>query len=164
LELAIRHAILSTHLLKQFAIKELKEIAGIDSAWHTDREKPVLDEYHAILKTLNKESVDGDEFISLQKQLEDLKPLKDQNGQVEMNLAALRRERTTLLAEWEDVKMRDRRDWEGVAKRVSKKLAGSVQVIMGDENRALNRPKGYSALVPSSARVRRATGHRSARG
>lgn len=122
--------------LAELKERVLKEIAGIDSVWHTDREKPVLDEYRAILKTLNKESVDGDEFISLQKQLEDLKPLKDQHGQMEKNLAALRRERTTLLAEWEDVKMKDRREWEAVAKRVSKKLAGSVQVMMGDENRA----------------------------
>ncbi len=116
--------------------KVLKEIAGVDSAWRTEREQPVMDEYRAILKTLNKESVDGDEFISLQKQLEDLKPLKDRHGQMLKNLAELRSERTTLLAEWEDIKMKDRREWEGVAKRVSKKLAGSVRVTMGDENRS----------------------------
>jgi len=114
----------------------LREIADVESAWRAEREQPVLDEYRAILKTLNKESVDGDEFISLQKQLEDLKPLKDLHAQMLKGLAELRSERTTLLAEWEDVKMKDRRDWERVAKRVSRKLAGSVRVLMGDENRS----------------------------
>jgi hypothetical protein len=116
--------------------KALEDISAVEAAWRKDREEPVMEEYRSILKTLHKESVDGDEFINLQKQLEDLKPLKDRHNQMQKNLTELRSERATLLAEWEDVKMKDRREWEGVAKRVSKKLAGSVQVKMGDENRS----------------------------
>lgn len=119
-------------LLKTMA---LHDIEAVMMTWQVEREQPVLSEYGSILKQLNKESVDGDEFISLQKKLEDLKPLKDKHAQMQKNLTALRNERTALLAEWEDVKMRDRREWEGVAKRVSRKLAGSVQVKMGVENR-----------------------------
>ncbi len=122
--------------LKTLKEATLKEIAEIEKSWRKNREKPVLEQYRKILKDLDKEAVDGDEFMKLHKQLENLKPIKDRRTQLNKNMDENRMERIRLLAEWEDTKMQDRRDWEGVAKRVSKNLAGSVQVKMGSEDRS----------------------------
>nr|VFK52568.1 MAG: AAA domain [Candidatus Kentron sp. TUN]VFK53059.1 MAG: AAA domain [Candidatus Kentron sp. TUN] len=116
--------------------RALDDVGFVETTWQTEREQPVLQEYQSILKKLDRESVNGDEFIELQKQLEEMKPRKDQYGQMQRNLAALRDDRTSLLVEWEEVKMQDRRGWSGVGKRVSKKLAGNVRVVMGKEDRS----------------------------
>lgn len=129
----INKKIQELRILKEAA---LKEIAQIEKIWRKDREKPVLEQYSVILKGLDIEAVDGDEFIKLHKKLESLKPLKDRRTQMNKDMDEYQLERSRLLAEWEDTKMQDRREWEGVAKWVSKKLKGSVQVKMGLEDRS----------------------------
>jgi len=122
--------------LTQIYVKAKAGIEQVALEWKEKREDPVKKECESILKDLNRESVDGDEFIALQKQLEGLKPLKERRAQMAKTLEENRRERAKLLSEWADTRMADRRSWEGVAKRVSVKLDGSVRVTMGEEDRA----------------------------
>ncbi len=112
------------------------QIEQIAAEWKEKRETPIKKECEAILKDLDREAVDGDDFIALQRQLEGLKPLRERRAQMGKTLDEYRKERTKLLAEWEDTRIADRRAWDGVAKRVSRKLAGSVKVTMGDEDRS----------------------------
>jgi hypothetical protein len=72
--------------------------------------------------------VDGEEFIRLRKQIEELRPLRERREQV----GRLEREHTEmrarLLADWEDLKAAEFRRLDGAAKKVRQALKGRVQV------------------------------------
>ena len=79
---------------------------GIDqvrTAWDVRRQR-VQTQYEQILRELQKSRVDGEEFIRLRRQIEELRPLQDRL----VLLRRLEKEhddlRRTLLAEWEDIK------------------------------------------------------------
>ncbi len=112
------------------------QVEQIAAEWREKRESPTKKEYEAILKNLDRDAVDGDDFLALQRQLEGLRPLRERRAQMSKILDEYRKERKRLLVEWEDTRIADRRAWDGVAKRVSKKLAGSVRVRMGKEDRS----------------------------
>ena len=102
-------------------------IDQVRTAWDFRRQQ-VQTEYEKILRELQKSRVDGEEFIRLRRQIEELRPLQDR-------LALLRRlekehddQRRTLLAEWEDVKAAEFRTFDLAARNVSKKLSNRVQV------------------------------------
>ncbi len=111
---------------------------GIDrvrTAWDVRRQR-VQNEYEQILRELQKSRVDGEEFIRLRRQIEELRPLQDR-------LALLRRlekehddQRRTLIAEWEDIKAAEFRTLDLAARNVSEKLGNRVQVeVTGAGNR-----------------------------
>lgn len=102
-------------------------LATVRSRWE-GRAKDVRAEYERILRELQKSKVDGEEFIRLRRQIEELRPLRERLP----NLQELKRrheeERRSLLVEWEDVKAEEFRELERAARKVSRKLAGRVRV------------------------------------
>ena len=104
-----------------------KGIAGVRSRW--DRRKDgVHAAYQKILRELQKSSADGEEFIRLRREIEDLRPLR----QHRLLLQRLENEHSTrrqaLLVEWEDLKAEEFRLLARAAKKVSGKLRDRVQV------------------------------------
>ncbi|MCE2438826.1 MAG: AAA family ATPase [Candidatus Latescibacteria bacterium] len=111
---------------------------GIDqvrTTWDVRRQQ-VQAEYERILRELQKSRVDGEEFIGLRRQIEELRPLQER-------VVVLRRlenehaeQRRTLLAEWEDIKASEFRTLDEAARKVSNKLRNRVQVqVTGAGNR-----------------------------
>ena len=99
----------------------------VRSAWEA-RKQQVQAAYEKILRDLQKSRVDGEEFIRLRRQIEELRPLQERVAQlkrIEKELADKRRE---LLAEWEDLKAQEFRALDQAAKSVSRKLQNRVQV------------------------------------
>ena len=114
----------------------------VRTAWDV-RKQRVQAEYEQILRELQKSRVDGEEFIRLRRQIEEMRPQRDR-------LALLRRlekehdnQRRTLLAEWEDVKATEFRTFDRAAGNVSKKLRDRVEV---EVKRAGNREPLFKML------------------
>ena len=112
--------------------------AGTDrvrTKWDVRRQQ-VQAGYERILRELQKSRVDGEEYLRLRRQIEELRPLQDR-------LVVLRRldkehtdQRRTLLAEWEDIKASEFRTLDEAARKVSSKLRNRVQVeVTGAGNR-----------------------------
>ena len=86
------------------------------------------EEYHKILRELQKAAVDGEEFIQLRRDIENLRPLRERKTLLESYESELVEKRRSLLAEWEDVKAKEFHDLNRAARRVSRKLKDRVQV------------------------------------
>ncbi len=102
-------------------------LGKIRSKWE-ERKKAVMEGYVAILRELQKSKVDGEEFIRLRRQIEELRPLKERQTRLKRDLKEHETERRNLLSEWEDVKAEEFRHIERAAKKVSRKLEGRVLV------------------------------------
>ena len=102
----------------------LQEIRG---QW-TERKEVVLASYEQILRELQKTKVDGEEFIRLRRQIEDLQPLKERQEALKHNLTEVENERRRFLLEWEEVKAEEIRCLTRAAKKVNKKLRDLVSV------------------------------------
>ena len=102
-------------------------LAEIRERWEK-RKVSVMEAYQAILRDLQKSKVDGEEFIRLRQQIEELRPLKERQTLLNRGAKAHEAERRNLLSEWEDVKAEEFRNIERAAKKVSKKLEEQVLV------------------------------------
>lgn len=91
-----------------------------------DRKKAVLASYETILRDLQKSKVDGEEFIRLRRQIEDLRPLKERLAALERDLKEYLGERRNLISEWEDIKGEEFRQLERASKKVNRRLEGRV--------------------------------------
>ncbi len=101
--------------------------AGVRTQW-AKRKTDVQASYEKILRELQKAKVDGEEFIRLRRQIEDLRPLKERKVALARDFKELQENRRNLLAEWEDVKAKEFRQLEAAAKKVSRRLAERVRV------------------------------------
>ena len=92
------------------------------------RKSDVQAQYERILRELHKSKIDGEEFIRLRRQIEELTPL----AASEKKLGDLRErqeaERTKLLADWEDLAGKEYRRLERAARQVSKRLGGRLRI------------------------------------
>lgn len=105
---------------------------GIDSielGW-SERKRQVQEEYEKILRELQKSRVDGEEFIRLRRQIEELRPLKEREKALQRELAELAQQRRSLVAEWDDLKAEEHRKLQSAAKRVSRGLKNRVRVTV----------------------------------
>jgi len=93
-----------------------------------EQKQGVLAEYEKILRELQKSKVDGEEFIRLRKQIEELRPLKERQAKLGRDIREYEQERRNLLSEWEDVKAEEFRAIERAAKKVNRKLKDRVSV------------------------------------
>lgn len=115
--------------------KELEEalqradhgIATVRAEWAT-RKKDVQAAYEKILRELQKSRVDGEEFIRLRRQIEELRPLRERHGLVRRVEKEHADRRRALLAEWEDFKAAEFRRLDRAAKKVNQNLRDKVQV------------------------------------
>lgn len=102
-------------------------VANVRAVWNV-RKQEVQATYEKILRELQKSRVDGEEFIRLRRQIEELRPLRERQQQVERLAKEYAGRRRKLLADWEDFKAEEFRRLDRAAKKVSKRLRDRVQV------------------------------------
>jgi hypothetical protein len=102
-------------------------VEEVRAAWNL-RRQAVQEAYEKILRDLQKSRVDGEEFIRLRRQIEELRPLRERQQQAQRLEKEHGERRRKLLAEWEDFKAEEFRRLDRAAKRVSRRLQGRVQV------------------------------------
>ena len=102
-------------------------VATVRAEWET-RKKGVQAAYEKILRELQKSRVDGEEFIRLRRQIEELRPLRERLDLVRRSEKGHADKRRALLAEWEDFKAEEFRRLDRAAKKVNHKLRNKVQV------------------------------------
>ncbi len=102
-------------------------VASVLAQWQT-RKKDVQAAYEKILRDLQKSRVDGEEFIRLRQQIEELRPLRERQASARRTEKAHADRRRSLLAEWEDFKAHEFRRLDGAATRVNQRLRDRVQV------------------------------------
>lgn len=113
--------------LEQAIEKANSGLSGIRMRWER-RKGAVMEAYEAILRELHKSKIDGEEFLRLRRQIEELRPLKERQELLRRDVKAHEAERRNLLSEWEDIKAEEFRHIERAAKKVSRKLEGRVLV------------------------------------
>jgi len=102
-------------------------VGAVRAAWDR-RRQAVQEAYEKILRDLQKSRVDGEEFIRLRRQIEELRPLRERQQQAQRREKEHGERRRQLLAEWEDFKAEEFRRLDRAAKKVSRRLQGRVQV------------------------------------
>jgi len=102
-------------------------VADVRAEWNV-RKQEVQAAYEKILRELQKSRVDGEEFIRLRRQIEELRPLRERQQQVGRVANENAGRRRKLLADWEDFKAEEFRRLDRAAKKVSKRLHDRVQV------------------------------------
>jgi DNA repair ATPase RecN len=113
--------------MKQIIDQAHVGIESVRNQWEK-RKGVVQAEYEKILRDLQKSKVDGEEFIRLRKQIEELRPLKERLSTLQRDTKEHEDHRRNVLAEWEDVKAEEFRQLERAAKKVSRKLEDRVKV------------------------------------
>lgn len=116
------------------------ELAALRARWE-QRRQAVETTYQALLRELQKLKIDGEEFIRLRRQIEELRPLKEKKETLVRDLAAFQTNRRNLLDEWFNLQSAEYRALEKAAKRVSRTLAGRVRatVSMGGNREPLEK-------------------------
>ncbi|WP_338075744.1 MULTISPECIES: TrlF family AAA-like ATPase [Acidithiobacillus] len=109
---------------------------------HWDQRRQAVETtYQALLRELQKSKIDGEEFIRLRRQIEELRPLREKKEALTRDLAAYQQNRRNLLDEWFNLQSAEYRALEKAAKRVSRKLGGRVRamVMMGGNREPLEK-------------------------
>lgn len=104
--------------------------SGVDqvrTAWDVRRQQ-VQTEYERILRELQASRVDGEEFISLRRQIEELRPLQERLSLLRRVEKEQTNQRRELIVEWEDIKAAEFRALDKAARQVSKQLSDRVRV------------------------------------
>lgn len=104
-----------------------QEVDALNQQWE-ERKRVVQAAYEQILRELQKASVEGEQFISLRRQIEELRPLREHQRVLGRDLDELEQHRRNLLAEWEDLKGREFRQLDQAAKKVNRNLQNRVRV------------------------------------
>ena len=103
------------------------ELGAMRQRWE-ERRGAVEATYEKVLRELQKSKIDGEEFVRLRRQIEELRPLCERRGNLLRELTTHDGHRRQLLADWEDVKAAEFRRIENAAKKVSRKLRDRVKV------------------------------------
>ena len=104
-----------------------QRIRGVQERFEV-RRATVQVAYEKKLRQLQKSRIDGEEFIRLRRQIEGLRPLRQQQSVLRRLEGEQREKRGNLLVEWEEAKATEFRALERAGKRVTRKLAGRVRV------------------------------------
>ena len=136
-----------TTQLKAIAAQIDKTLASADTETATlrarwdERKQAVETTYQALLRELQKSKIDGEEFIRLRRQIEELRPLREKKEALVRDLTTNQAHRRNLLDEWFNLQSAEYRALEKAAKRVSRKLEGRVRamVTMGGNREPLER-------------------------
>ena len=115
-------------------------LAALRARWDV-RKQAVETTYQALLRELQKSKIDGEEFIRLRRQIEELRPLREKKETLVRDLSTYQANRRNLLDEWFNLQSAEYRALEKAAQRVSKKLAGRVHamVTMGGNREPLEK-------------------------
>ena len=104
--------------------------AGVDEIrrrWG-ERKADVESDYQSILRGLGESAIDGEDFIQLQRDIENLNPLRERQSVLEGLGKEHADKRRDLLADWEDIKAEQFRSLDSAAREVSSSLRDNVQV------------------------------------
>ena len=104
-----------------------KGIDGVRSRWN-ERKSKVQATYEAILRELQKSELDGEEFIRLRRELENLSPLREREALLRELESGYLEQRRQLRTEWEDLKAEEFQRFDRAAGTVGRKLHGHVRV------------------------------------
>jgi DNA repair ATPase RecN len=115
--------------LRDELAKAEQTITEVRASWSA-REREVTDTYEQILRELQKEHVDGEEFIGLRRSIEELRPLRDRQQLVRRSIDELSQKRRNLLAEWEDLRSKEFQALRRAAKGVSSALERRIRVTV----------------------------------
>ena len=113
--------------MAQALAKADQDLAAVRRQWAA-RKAAEQATYEQILRELQKAKVDGEEFLRLRRQIEELRPLRERKSILGRDLKEQEDNRRNLLVEWEDVKAEEFRRLERAAKKVTRKLSGRVRV------------------------------------
>jgi predicted ATPase len=104
-------------------------LTGVQAKWDARKEE-VQEAYEKILRELQKSKIDGQEFIRLRGQIEELRPLRERQTSLQKERTENEQLRRDLLAEWEDAGAEEFRALEKAAKKITKtkQLDGRVRV------------------------------------
>lgn len=111
------------------ATKLEQAIAAVRATWGA-REREVTAAYEKILRDLQEERIDGDEFIRLRRRIEELQPLREREQLVQRSISELEQRRRNLLAEWDDIRQSEYQALQTAARRVSKALERRIRVTV----------------------------------
>lgn len=100
---------------------------GVRAQWRL-RQAEVMADYERILRDLQRERVDGDEFIRLRHRIEELQPLRERQQLATQSIKESEQRRRNLLAEWEDLRTTEYQALVKAAKKVSKALERRIRV------------------------------------
>jgi len=103
------------------------ELGAMQLRWE-ERRKAVEATYEKVLRELQKSKIDGEEFIRLRRQIEELRPLRERRDSLMRELTTHDGHRRQLLDDWENVKAAEFRSIEQAAKKVTRKLRDRVRV------------------------------------
>ncbi|MGE0823818.1 MAG: TrlF family AAA-like ATPase [Candidatus Binatia bacterium] len=107
--------------------KAEKELKSTEAHWD-DRKQQVQAEYANILRSLQKSRIDGEEFLRLRRQIEELHPLRERKEGLLRKLGDLEQRRRNLLAEWEGVNAAEFQRLKRAEQKVNRQLANRVLV------------------------------------
>jgi len=116
-------------MLRSELAKVAQGIADVRASW-SERKREVTAAYEQILRELQKERVDGEEFIDLRRQIEELRPLRERQEVVKRSIEELGQRRRNLLSEWEDLRRTEFQALQKAAKGVSKELELRIRVTV----------------------------------
>ena len=122
-----REARMLTNQLEQSIQKTTSQIEGVKGQWSARRQNAQA-AFEQTLRELHKAKIDGQEFLRLQRQIEDLQPLQSRKQALQREEQTLLQQRRNLLSEWEDYKTEEFQRLKRAASRVSKKLSDLVRV------------------------------------
>lgn len=118
----------ATAVSLEAALKRADEgVGAVRSDW-SSRKEQVQAAYEKILRELQKSRVDGEEFIRLRRQIEELRPLRERKKQAQNLEREQADRRRNLLVDWENSKAEEFRLLDRAAKKVSQRLRERVQV------------------------------------
>ena len=104
-----------------------ERIAEIRTRW-SQRKKEAQEKYEEILRGLERSAVDAEEFIRLQGEIENLRPLRERRKLLQKGKTEHLERRRTLRAEWEDLKAEEFRLLVRAARKAGRTLRDRVQV------------------------------------
>ncbi|MGA3131323.1 MAG: TrlF family AAA-like ATPase [Terracidiphilus sp.] len=104
-----------------------QELLALRTTWN-QRKASVEAHYESLLRELQKSKIDGEEFIRLKRQIEELRPLRESRETLTRDFAAYQEQRRKLLDEWENIKSAEYRALETAARKVSRSLKNRVRV------------------------------------
>lgn len=106
-------------------------LAVVEATWQR-RKQAVTEASQAILRELQKDKIDGGDFMRHRRDIEALRPLQDRLKDLEKAVDTLRIARNRLVAEWADSKGAEYRELSQAARKVTKRLTGRARVTVQD--------------------------------
>jgi len=109
--------------------KATNDLASIHTAWEPLK-CAANKRFEDVKAELSEEGYNPDEYVSLDDQVARLEPKQDEKQRIEEDLASLRAKRQGIIDEWEKADARAYTELEQAAKRVTKKLRGTVKAVI----------------------------------